>query len=169
MQSLVETLSGAWLDLAEVKLRLIGMETSPMSVELVPASEPTLLMNMSATVGDALSIITFCIPHRAVASLLGAFERSHFGPDVDPSGSEPGLMERAVGEVAVLLRAEVGAVTMSVESVLGLRPGDVVRLGRAAADGAVLHVDEVPVYAVAPGRNGNARAVQVTGALGASR
>jgi flagellar motor switch protein FliM len=162
--ALVETLSATWSDLADVKLELAGMETSPMGVELVPPSEPTLLMNMSATIGGQISIITLCIPHRSVASFLGTFDRSHFGFQADES-LPPGTMQRAVGEVDVLLRAEVGAVDLPLEDVLRLGPGDIVRLGRRAEDGAVLHVDEVPVYTVAPGRNRNARAVQVTASI----
>jgi flagellar motor switch protein FliM len=40
-------------------------------------------------------------------------------------------------------------------------PGDVIRLRRPAAQGIVVHVDEVPAYVARPGRNGNVRAVQI--------
>lgn len=163
VQSFVDSLSSAWQELADVSVKLVDIETSPMAVELVPPSEPTLLVNMSATLGPELSIITLVIPHRSVAPMLANFERSHFGPEID--GLAPDAMERAVGEVDVLLRAEVGAVEMSLADVLTLAPGDTIPLRRLAADGCVLRVDDVPVYTVAPGRNANSRAVQVTAAL----
>lgn len=163
VRSFVDSLSYAWQELADVSVKLIEIETSPMAVELVPPSEPTLLVNMSATLGPELSIITLVIPHRSVAPMLVNFERSHFGPEMD--GLAPDAMERVVCEVDVLVRAEVGSIDMPLDEVLALVPGDTIPLRRPATEGCVLHVDDVPVYTVAPGRNGNQRAVQVTAAM----
>jgi flagellar motor switch protein FliM len=59
------------------------------------------------------------------------------------------------------VRAEVAAVEMSIEEVLALRPGDVVRLDGRAEDGVTIFADSVPVHRAQPGRSGTRRAVQV--------
>ena len=46
--SLVESLSSTWMDLAQVSLSMAGTSTNPTQVQLVPSSEPTLLLNISA-------------------------------------------------------------------------------------------------------------------------
>jgi flagellar motor switch protein FliM len=66
--------------------------------------------------------------------------------------------------VDVELRVEAGAVDMKVSEVLDLKVGDVVRLKRQADKGVVVYAGDVPTYVGTPGRNGNARAVQVRGA-----
>jgi flagellar motor switch protein FliM len=69
-----------------------------------------------------------------------------------------------MGDVLVQLRAEVGSVDMSLERVLALRPGDVLRLDGAAEEGAVtLFADNVRLHRCKLGRNGRRRAVGVLG------
>jgi flagellar motor switch protein FliM len=59
---------------------------------------------------------------------------------------------------------EAGAVELKVSEVLDMKVGDVVRLRRPADKGVVVYAGDVPTYVASPGRNGNARAVQVRGA-----
>jgi flagellar motor switch protein FliM len=61
------------------------------------------------------------------------------------------------------VRAEVAAVQLPIEAVLGLRDGDLLRLNAPAAGGITLYADKVPVHTARPGRNGSRRAVQVSG------
>lgn len=160
----VEMLSATWIDLAEVTFSIAGMSTSPLSVQIVPPSEPTLLLNMSAMIDDQIAIITLLLPHRSVEGILHKLEHAAFGPAaIDGSGQAE--LRRNMGGVHVQLRAEVGGVPMSLERALTLQPGDVVELGRPAQDGVTIFVGEIPSYQAAPGRNGKLRAVQVLEAL----
>lgn len=163
LASLVETLSIALGELAGLELSVAALETSPMAVELVAPSEPTLVLSLSAGVGAMTSAMSLVLPHPSLAAVLPGLDRQAAGDDDDAAAADG--MARAVGAVDVLLRAEVGATSLPAGRVLALAEGDVVRLGRRAADGAVLHIDHVPVFAAAPGRDGAARAVQVTCAV----
>jgi flagellar motor switch protein FliM len=158
--SFVDQLSSTWIDLAETTFSITSMSTSPLGVQIVPPSEPTLLLNLSAMIEDQISIITLCLPHRSVEPIIHLFEQSHFAPAVT-NGSEHEELRRSLSAVQVELRAEVGGVELSVERVLRLRPGDVVELGRPVRDGITLVVGDTPTYVAAPGRNGKARAAQV--------
>jgi flagellar motor switch protein FliM len=64
------------------------------------------------------------------------------------------------------VRAEVAAVDLPIEQVLGLAPGDVLRLDARADDGVTLFAGAVPMHRAMPGRSGGRRAVQVTERLG---
>jgi flagellar motor switch protein FliM len=162
LSSFVDVLSSTWIDLAEVTFGISSMSTSPLSVQIVPPSEPTLLLNLSAMIGDQISIITVCLPHRSVEAIMHRFEHAHFGP-ASSNGSERATVRRNIHGVQVQLRAEIGAVDLSVAEALRLRPGDVVELGRPVKDGITVVVGETPTYLASPGRNGKVRAVQVRG------
>ncbi|HEY2602340.1 MAG TPA: FliM/FliN family flagellar motor switch protein [Thermoleophilaceae bacterium] len=161
VSSLVNALSATWNDLADVTLRPDGNAISPMTVQIVSPSEPTLLVNLSAQVDGLMSIITLVIPHSAIERIIPKLEQGgHYGPtQVDDASSA--AMHDAVGDVDMELRAEVGAVDLPLSEVLGLRAGDVVRLRRPAAKGVVLYAGDVAAHVGDPGRNGNARAVQI--------
>ena len=168
--SLVESLSSTWLDLAQVSLSMAGTSTNPTSVQLVPSSEPSLVLNISAAIDGVASVITLLMPHRSVEPIMHHFEQgSMYGPAIEDDSRNRELMRAAVGEVDVELRAEAGAVRLPLADVLALQPGDTVRLRRPVAKGVTLCVGDVEAYDGTPGRNGNVRAVQVRAPLGKGR
>ena len=158
--SVIDALSSTWRDLADVDLRLDGHAISPMSVQIVSPSEPTLLLNLSATLDGLMSIMTLVIPHTSVEKIMSKLEQGHYGPArIDDSSAAD--MKDAVGGVDMRLRAEVGAVELPLSHVLGMKSGDVVRLHRPASKGVVLYAGDVPAHVGDPGKNGNWRAIQV--------
>jgi flagellar motor switch protein FliM len=168
--SLVESLSSAWLDLAQVSLSMAGTSTNPTSVQLVPSSEPSLLLNISAAIDGVASVITLLVPHRSVEPIMHHFETgAMYGPAAEDDARNRELMRAAVGEVDVELRAEAGAVRLPLAEVLAIQPGDTVRLRRPVERGVTLCVGDVETYDASPGRNGNLRAVQVRAPLGKGR
>jgi flagellar motor switch protein FliM len=79
-----------------------------------------------------------------------------------------GILQMFAGDAAlrgveITMRAEVSDTRMAVEDVLGLKPGDVLRLDGQAANGITLYADQVPVHRARPGRSGLKRAAQVLG------
>jgi flagellar motor switch protein FliM len=73
------------------------------------------------------------------------------------------MLRRAVGGVAIPIRAEVASRELPIEEVLMLRPGDLLRLDAPAEAGITLYAGQVPVHRARPGRNGARRAAQVLG------
>jgi flagellar motor switch protein FliM len=162
VNSLVDSLSTTWQDLADVTLKPVATSLSPLSVQIVPPSEPTLLLNFSAQLDSVASIMTLILPHRSVEPLMHLLEQNMFGAggEDDSSSNE---MQEVMGGVNVELRAEVAAVDIPLADMLRMRPGDVIPLDRSVSRGVTLFVDEVPAYTGNPGRNANLRAVQVRG------
>src|SRR3954447_8972935 len=161
--SLVEPLSATWLDLADVHFSIASMQTSPMTFQLVPPSEPVLMMHLETRIDGLIAPLVLCIPYRSVEPIVGKLEHRHYdGHDViDPTAA--GRVREAISGVDVELRAEAGAVDMSTSDVLGISVGDVIRLRRPADKGVVLYAGDVPTYVATPGRNANARAVKIRG------
>jgi flagellar motor switch protein FliM len=163
VQSLVEPLSATWLDLADVHFEIASMQTSPMTFQLVPPSEPVLMLHLEARLDGLVSPIILCLPYRSVEQVVNKLEHRHYeGQQID--AADAGKVRRAISGVDVELRVEAGAVDMKVSEVLELNVGDVIRLKRPADKGVVVYAGDVPTYVATPGRNGNARAVQVRGA-----
>ncbi len=158
--SLVNALSSTWHDLADVSLALDGHAISPMTVQIVSPSEPTLLLNLSAMIDGLMSIMTLVIPHSAVERIMSKLEQGHYGaPQIDEHSAAD--MHNAVGDVEMNLRAEVGAVELPLSEVLAMQAGDIVRLRRPVSKGVVLYAGDVAAHVGDPGRNGNSRAVQI--------
>jgi flagellar motor switch protein FliM len=65
--------------------------------------------------------------------------------------------------VDVVLRAEVADASLSLEEVLALRPGDIVKLDGQAGDDVTVYADGTPVHRARAGRSGTRRAIQILG------
>ena len=89
-----------------------------------------------------------------------------YDDDGTDDGASAERMHRAMRGVDVQLRAEVAAVPLAAEDVLGLKSGDVLRFGRAAETGVTALRRRDPRLPRPPGRHGNRRAVQVARAPG---
>ena len=162
VQSIVEPLSATWLDLADVHFDIGSMQTSPMTFQLVPPSEPVLMLHLETRLDGLVSPIVLCMPYRSVEPIVTKLEHRHFTGQVgDPAAARK--VKAAISGIDVELRVEAGAVDMKVAEVLDLAIGDVIRLRRPADKGMVVYAGDVPTYVATPGRNGNARAVQIRG------
>jgi flagellar motor switch protein FliM len=134
-----------------------------MTFQLVPPSEPVLMLHLEARIDGLVSPIVLCMPYRSVEPIVTKLEHRHFSGQVgDPAAARE--VKAAISGIDVELRVEAGAVDLKVSEVLELAVGDVIRLRRQADKGMVVYAGDVPTYVATPGRNGNARAVQIRNA-----
>jgi flagellar motor switch protein FliM len=157
---LLDQLSVTWNDLADVTLQLNDLEVQTGTTQLAPLSEPTLCLSLEARLERDSTTMMLLVPYRAIEPIAAELEVDAYGQD-DRDAASGERVREAMAPVEVQLRAEVAATHLTTEQVLGLRPGDVLRLGRRVADGVTVFADETPVYAARPGRTGRRRAVEV--------
>jgi flagellar motor switch protein FliM len=166
--TLTDQLSVTWNELCEVTMDLRELESQLANVNLAPPSEPTLMLNMEVRLDRTSSTIALVVPHRSVESVLPKLSASQYGePVVEPGAAE--AMRTGLAAVEVEIRAEVASTELTLDEVLALEPGQVLRFGVPAAAGVRLFAGRVPAHRAQPGRNGNHRAVQVIGRLGEGR
>ena len=160
--TIVSHLSRTWQDLLQTELSLGGLETQQTGLQFVSHSEPTLAVTFSLRLGALDSSLVLLVPHRSVEPLLDRLSRGRYGEGVEvgPDRNAEETVHAALRGVAVEVRAEVGSRNLSLEDVLALKAGDVVRLGPAAS-GGTLFAHEVALHRIRPGRSGNRRAVSI--------
>src|SRR3954449_5208554 len=113
MTSIVEPLSATWLDLADVHFTTDSMQTSPMTFQLVPPSEPVLMLHLEARLDGLVSPLILCMPYRSVEQVVDKLEHRQFhGQTVDPTAAMK--VKAAISGIDVELRVEAGAVDMKV-------------------------------------------------------
>jgi flagellar motor switch protein FliM len=161
MERLLDELSGAWGDLVPVEFRLRGIEMNAQFAQIVPASEPSVLIIMELSIGTATGSLSICLPYRSIEAVVGDLAaHRYFSSGGDRPEHRAALVSSLQG-VTMPVRAEIGATKVPVETVLGLQPGDVVPLGRRIEDGVRLVVGSTRAYNALPGRDGNRVAVRI--------
>jgi flagellar motor switch protein FliM len=155
-------LSLIWQDVANVELELGALEGTTENAQVAPFSEPTLSLTIEARIARTSSTLSLLVPYGAIAPVSAAFSQRD-GASNDGGEDAAEAVDAALRGVEITMRAEVSDTKMSVQDVLALKPGDVVRLDGQAGSGITLYADQVPVHRARPGRNGLKRAAQVLG------
>ena len=153
-------LSATWEELADVQLALHTLEPQLANVNLAPPSEPTLTLTIEAKVNGTSSTISLVIPWRSIEPVQPRLQAGQYGEaQVDATSAD--ALRAGLAGVDVEIRAEIASRSMSVDEVLALTPGSILRFGVPADAGVTLFTGHVPAHRGRPGRNGNRRAVQV--------
>lgn len=163
MDRLLTELSSAWNDLVPVEFRLRGIEMNAQFAQIASASDPSVLINMELSIGTASGTFSVCLPYRSIEKVIGDLNTHRYftvGEEESTSSSRNDLLA-SLRTVEVPVRAVVGEARVPVEGVLGLKPGDVVPLGRRVSDGVRLMVGNTRTYRAMPGRDGRHVAVRV--------
>jgi flagellar motor switch protein FliM len=156
----LEQLSLAWEELLGVQLSLRDLETKAPTVQLAPASEPTLAITIEARTEISSSTLSIVVPFRAIEKVADRLSAGHYSLDGIEPGA-PGAVRSALQGVEVEVRAEVAAKELTIDEVLQLQPGSVIKFGIPATAGVTLFAGQVPIHRASPGRDGTHRAIQV--------
>ncbi len=168
-EGLLDTLSPVWQGLLGLGLSLRELESHDSgqfeshnsSADLVPRGQPTLELTIEARDESASSTILLLVPHTAIESASKSLGDSSAKDADGQAGAEDSseAVRSALGAVRVEVRAEVGAVGLTIGEVLALGEGDVVRLGTAGEAG--ITVGDNRLHNARPGLSGKRRAVQI--------
>jgi flagellar motor switch protein FliM len=159
-ETLVTQLSVVWQDLADQSLSSHEVDAHVEGMQIAAMSEPTLSVTLEARIEGHSSTLALLIPWAAIDAVADHIS----GRDLRMRAADPfaaAAVQRAVSDAKVTMRAEVGSVELAIQDVLGLQPGDLVKLAAPASAGIALYAEDVPVHFAKPGRSGTRRAVQI--------
>ncbi|MGO9321033.1 MAG: flagellar motor switch protein FliM [Solirubrobacteraceae bacterium] len=165
-EGLLSALSTVWQGLLGLSLSLLEFESHSTGLDLMPRSQPTLELTIEVRDQGASSTILLLVPYTAIeAASKSLGDSSPKDADALAAGEEScEAVRSALGAVRVEVRAEAGAVGLTIGEVLSLGEGDVIRLGVAGE--ADITVGDNRLHRVRPGLSGNRRAVQIIEPVG---
>ncbi len=158
-------LTVVWRDLTGTELELLGIDSQLETAGVAPVSEPTLELLMQAKMLGHDYAMTLLLPHLAIAPIEERILGRHAGGEEAPDPVTGLRLREAMAGIEVPLRAEIAGPQTPAAAVLGLKPGQTLRLGGRVGEGLGLCVDGVRVLRAKPGRSGSRRAVQVLEAI----
>ncbi len=143
-------LKTAWVDVADIDLELSRVATDPRHAAIYEPSEAMVELAVRVEWGDVIGHVKMTIP----TSFLGQFEDA-LSRTATPNHLKAELinveqMKRNLGEVEVQLSVILGRADMSLERLLTLEPGDVIRLDTDPDQALAVCIEDVPKLAGHP-------------------
>lgn len=153
----------AWQTVADVHFRLETLETNPLFAQIVSQNETVALITCSAKVGTVEGMLNICLPHMVLEQVMDKLTtRSWYAGQTRLHDQQlTRRMRRALDQVYVPLRVELGETTVTLGELLDLQVGDCIRLDTKVGSLVRARVGSIPKFLGSVGRVANNLAVRV--------
>jgi len=171
MSRVIDALNGEWSKLKPVEFKIVDTEYNPQLLQIIPPTEPVVLIGFEISLGSFSGMLNFCIPFVGLDPILGhlsahrwhSYTRSKAQPEVLPA------IQAAVKTAYLDVAAYLAETTISVKDLLDLQLGDVIQTEKPTSQPATVYVQGRPKFLAKPGQFRRKKAVLIVGGAPASR
>lgn len=157
-------LKDAWSSVeSEIAPRFLELETNPQFLQLVSPNETVIVISMSAVIGKSSGMINLCLPHVVLEPIIPKLSMHYWMNENknDASEEEVQALQRRVENSLLNLSVVLGGSRITIQELLHLEPGDVIRLNQAVGEPVQVKVGEFPKFLAQPGKKNKKMAVQI--------
>jgi flagellar motor switch protein FliM len=163
LQLCCQELAGIWLPFLELSFVLQSIEGNPEIARVIDPGEMTVLVAFELKMNEVTGVMNLCLPYVVMEK---AFQRlGHGAAHAAPKGSDSKQLREglvaSLHECEVAVQVELGRVELTLQEILGLEEGDVLRVPDGATWGATGSIEGQPRLAGVPGRHRGNRAFEV--------
>jgi len=163
----LRVLKTAMGELIQTNPRLETIEYNPQFTQIVPPSDMTLFISLEMRIEENRGMIGICFPHLLLEPILAELSTERFFRRAKDEEGEvlvrSDILVANIGTTKLDIRVEVGEVALSIEEVLGLKPGDIIRLPARLNDLFKVFVgdDPKPQFFARPGKMGRFKGIEI--------
>lgn len=154
----------AWSNVIDLRPRLGNIETNPQFAQIVPPTDMVVLITLETKVGDIEGMINLCIPYITIEPIISKLSAQYMYSSTRKSATDENLttIQNRLENVVLPVIAEVGEAEITVEEVLALTVGDVIKLPNTQInDDMIIRIGGRRKYKCRPGLVNNRVAVQL--------
>lgn len=152
----------AFKDIVPVAPRLESLESNPQFVQIVPPGDIVLYVAIDMKVGEVQDQVVFCFPFILLEPAVSRLSTEQFFAGKREVGTHMTQVAESIAMVPVPVCAQLGEARLSVEEVLSLKEGDVVRLDQRVKLPLAIQIHNRTKYRGRPGQVGDYYAIELT-------
>ena len=154
----------AWSNVIDLRPRLGNIETNPQFAQIVPPNDMVVLITLETKVGEVEGMTNLCIPYISIEPIISKLSAQYMYSSIRKGITDENMeiIQSRLENVTLPLTAEIGSVNVTVQEVLNLRPGDVIKLpDTKVGDDMILRIAGRKKYKCTPGLVSNRLAVKL--------
>lgn len=160
----LSNLAEAWQDLVNVKFAVTGTESNPHLVQIVAPNEVVVVIGFEIKIGARAGTMSICIPFNVIEPVVGKLGTQSWLVYKQKAADK--AQEESVAHnlqhATVELRAFLGETQISVEDLVSLAPGDIIKLEKLVNRDFIMRVEGRNKFAGKIGKLRGHRAIQIT-------
>jgi flagellar motor switch protein FliM len=126
-------LDEVWRPVSEIDFHVHSSETRPQLLQVAPPNEVVLVVALELRMAETRGTMHLCLPFSALQPILGTFEQGN-AVDRKEDNSELVRMLRSLLRAPVTVSCELPATMVTINDLLSLTTGDVMRLDSSVDD-----------------------------------
>jgi flagellar motor switch protein FliM len=162
-EMLCEKLRRAWHDVADLRPKLLRIETRPRSVRTVSCDDGALVVRFGISLGQRHGLMRLCLPRRTLEPIRDRLSTvgSEWGPGRPPLPENVQRIGREVCGTKTEVEVCLAESTISARDLIGLRVGDIITTSKDIRSPVVVEVSGVPKFHARPGAVRGRKAVVI--------
>ncbi|MEP6850017.1 MAG: flagellar motor switch protein FliM [Acidobacteriota bacterium] len=124
---IVENYREVWRSVLEFETEVIGRETRPQLLQIVPPNEIVATIVYQVQIGDSKGLMSICLPVGMLEPVIADFNKSSYSADNTISPEETNSLLKTVSLASFPLTSELDKVPAAVSDLMELSVGDVIR------------------------------------------
>jgi flagellar motor switch protein FliM len=141
-----EEMERAWEPLEAIRVELERSETNPQFINIAAPNDVVFIVQFQVEIDETHGIIALCIPYSTFEPIRS---KLYAGFQEERSSVDLKWIRRLlthVRELEVEVSAEIGSAEVSMETLLYLRTGDIIRLDQDCDSALLVKVEGVPKF-----------------------
>jgi flagellar motor switch protein FliM len=157
----MKDLEESWKQIAKLHLSIVATETSPQLIQVVAPNEIVVLIVFELKVGEARGFMNFCIPAIVLEPISKRFSQDWYADKAKTSVDEIKKIKLNLLKTNIKLAAGIHGNTITTRDLIGLKPGDVIKLESKVTDPLTIELNGVKKYNAYQVKQGEKKTVQV--------
>ncbi len=154
----------AWSNVIDLRPRLGNIETNPQFAQIVPPNDMVVLITLETKVGEVEGMTNLCIPYITIEPVISKLSAQYWYSSIRKGATDENMsiIQNRLETVELPVVAEIGEVNITVQEILNLQIGDVIKLPDTKINSDMtLRIGGRKKYKCRPGLIGNRVAIQV--------
>jgi flagellar motor switch protein FliM len=155
---------GVWSDLLELRPKLLRHTNSGRFLRVHPDETPMLLVNLEVKIGEVVEQLQFAVPCSALQPLMTKLNAENESADTpgERRPAAPMKWKSELGEIEILVSAEIPALELTATRLAELKSGDVLPIPNGLLDQIHVCLEGNPKFLGSLGTSGQCWAVRVS-------
>ncbi len=165
---MLELFEDSWSTVVDVRFRFESMESNPFFVQICPGTDMVLLVTLRLCVGDVEGMVSLCIPYFVMEPVMDKLSSQVWFASTGRNkgqDSQP-YLEASMNDIKVPVNLELGDTILSLNDIMGLQLGDVIRLDSVVDDPVQVRVGSQVKFFAKPGTLDGRYSVEVVEVVG---
>lgn len=166
VQQILFAMDESWERITYVRTSLDRIETSAQFAQIVPSNEPIVIITMNVKIGEMSDTINICLPHIAVQPIAKQLATATWYSDrptkMESMDIESQKLNSCINNTNVTMHAMFNGTMATVQDVISLQVGDVIRIAHPVNEDLTMMVEHIPKFKGKLGVKGKTIAMKIT-------